>query len=558
MPASLRIASVQMQISGDIEVNLDRILRGISEAKRADARLVVFPETGLSGFDSKTIAKLDWPRLKQAMSRIAEAAKAHQVYVLYGCATESGKEKPHNSAVLIGPDGSELMRYHKMVPEVHFEPGDRLVLFEVDGVPCTVIICHDERFPELVRIPVLAGALVCFYISYEVNDPSDAERKKDGYRAQLIARAVENGIWVVQSNGVGSPPESKRVSLGHSRIVDPGGTVLVEAPPMQDIMLVQDINPAAATRGNARESLGISLLADWWREGIRRLQQPQKLAEPPQRTAVRLALMKAVPDKWNLKQNFDVFLRLLDEASKAGAQIFITPEGWLDGYAAAAKESTPEKLRGVAQEVKQSDYLQRVAAEAKQRSMFICFGFTSLENGSIYNAAGLWAPDGGLVGVYHKTHLQSHDLQFSPGESLPVWPTPWGPIGIMICADRRWPETARVLRLQGAKLILNPSYGMHHEANEWWMRTRGYENQCFIAFVHPNVAFVVEPEGNLVAKRDDDSPGVLICDVDLTHARDDNHISDRRPELYQIITAPKDLRQPALQVSPRPRRTRSE
>lgn len=257
--------------------------------------------------------------------------------------------------------------------------------------------------------------------------------------------------------------------------------------------------------------------------------------------ALRVALMKAVPEKWNLKANFDAFLRLLDEASKAGAKLFITPECWLDGYAAAGEDSTPERLRGVAQDLERSDYLQRVAAEAKKRSMFICFGFTSLENDKIYNAAGLWGADGELIGVYHKTHLQSHDLQFSPGESLPVWPTPWGPVGIMICADRRWPETARTLRLKGAKLILNPSYGMHHEANEWWMRTRSYENQCFIAFVHPKVVFVVGPGGDVEAKRDDEAPGLLIYDVDLTRAKDDNHIRDRRPELYEIITAPKKV-----------------
>jgi predicted amidohydrolase len=252
--------------------------------------------------------------------------------------------------------------------------------------------------------------------------------------------------------------------------------------------------------------------------------------------------MKAVPEKWNPKANFDVFIRLLHEASKARAELFTTPECWLDGYAASDKGSTVKKLRGVAQDPDRSQYLQRVAAEAKKRSLCICFGFTSLEGDRMYNAAGLWSADGKRVGIYHKTHLQAHDLQFSPGDSLPVWRTPWGPVGIMICADRRWPETARTLRLKGARLILNPSYGMHHEANEWWMRTRGYENQCFIAFAHPKVAFVVGPEGGVEAKRDDDKPGLLICEVDLARAKDDNHIRDRRPELYQVICRPKKAR----------------
>ena len=270
------------------------------------------------------------------------------------------------------------------------------------------------------------------------------------------------------------------------------------------------------------------------------------------RASVRLALLKAVPEKWKLEANFDLFLRSLEEAERAGAERFVTPECWLDGYAASEAESTPEKLRGIAQGLAESDYLARVGAEARKRSIFICFGFTSLEGERIYNAAGLWSAEGNLFGVYHKTHLQAHDLQFAPGDSLPVWPTPWGPVGIMICADRRWPEAARVLRLKAARLILNPSYGMCHEANECWMRTRGYENQCFIVFVHPRVAFVVGPEGNLEAKRDDDEPGLLIYEADLNRARDDNHLRARRLEFYKIIA--ERWRAPGeLLWEPRPR-----
>lgn len=259
----------------------------------------------------------------------------------------------------------------------------------------------------------------------------------------------------------------------------------------------------------------------------------------PVQNKLRLIMMKGVPEKWNLEANFGVFLNCLEKASKRKADLFVTPECWLDGYAAADKHSTVERLREVAQDPSESVFLRRVGEEAKSRDIFICFGFTALEQGKIYNAAGLWDSAGALIGVYHKTHLQEHDLQFSPGESLPCWPTPWGPIGIMICADRRWPETARVLRLQGARLILNPSYGMCHEANECWMRTRGYENQCFIAFVHPKVSFVVNPSGNIVAKNDGENAPLLARDIDLGQAKEDNHLEDRRPELYGLIAAPK-------------------
>lgn len=251
--------------------------------------------------------------------------------------------------------------------------------------------------------------------------------------------------------------------------------------------------------------------------------------------SVRVALMRGVPEKWNLHANFAVFLRQAEKAGKKNADIFITPECWLDGYAAPDKASTPERLREAAQPLDNSPYLQKVAETARQLKMWICFGFTSLEGGKIYNAAGLWDSRGALAGVYHKTHLQAHDLQFTPGEALPVWPSPWGPLGIMICADRRWPETPRVLRLEGARLILNPTYGFYSDLNTAMMRTRAYENECFVAFAHPRLSLVTNPSGDVAAKRSGDKPGLLVVDLDLSKATTNRHIDDRRPDLYGLI-----------------------
>ncbi|HPO16270.1 MAG TPA: carbon-nitrogen hydrolase family protein [Candidatus Hydrogenedentes bacterium] len=535
----LRIAAIQMEITGTIHSNLKRISQGIAEASKAGARVAVFPETALSGFTQETIEKLSWKDVESAMASVADAARKAEMYVIYGCATQSSTNKPFNSALVIGPDGKELFRYHKMFPESWFTPGDRLALFAIDGIPCTLMICHDERFPELTRIPALGGAKLCFYISFEINSVKNAMLKKEGYRAQLIARAVENNVWVIQSNGVGPLSSSTHVSLGNSRIVNPQGVVLQEAPALKEHLLVENIDVNTATRGNALETMDSAFLTPWWRAGLNLLEMNKRSSMPaPTRNTLRLALMQGAPRKWALEENFAVFLEQVEAASKEKADMLVTPECWLDGYAAPDKASTPERLRTVAQDPASSVYIARVAEEAKRRSMFICFGFTSLEQGVLYNAAGLWNADGSLIGIYHKTHLQTHDLQFSPGEALPVWPTPWGPVGIMICADRRWPETARTLRLQGARLILNPSYGMHGENNEMWMRTRGYENQCFIAFTHPEVGLVVNPKGGIAAKRESERPGLLVCDIDLLQSKEDNHLEDRRPELYAPLISP--------------------
>lgn len=141
--------------------------------------------------------------------------------------------------------------------------------------------------------------------------------------------------------------------------------------------------------------------------------------------------------------------------------------------------------------------------------------------------------NGNIRGIYRKTHLLDHDTVYLPGKDLPVWETPFGTIGIMICADRRWPETPRTLRVRGARLIMNPSYGMHHIDNEWWMRTRSYENEIYICFTHPEVALVTGPCGRIEAKLVSSLPDVLVHDIDMADMPDVMY-RHRRPDLYEF------------------------
>lgn len=257
------------------------------------------------------------------------------------------------------------------------------------------------------------------------------------------------------------------------------------------------------------------------------------------RDKIRLGLFVAVPVKWDVEANWQVFQRVLQSHAGDGIDLVVTPECFLDGYAAADKNWSRERFELVAQDHDKSPYLANLRALAEKHRVSVLFGYTEKREGKFYNTALLVDRSGRTVGKYYKTHLQDHDLRFSPGGDLPVFETRWGKVGALICADRRWPETARVLRLKGARLILVPSYGMWHLDNEWWMRTRSYENENFLAFVHPNVAFVSDPKGAILAKLQSNVPSVLVVDVDLSRVSEKTHIGDRRPELYKELTAPK-------------------
>jgi predicted amidohydrolase len=140
-------------------------------------------------------------------------------------------------------------------------------VFRVRGVPCSIIICHDERYPELVRLPVLAGAQVVFYISHESG--LREEHKVGPYRAQIQARAVENGVYVVQANA----PANKDAtgSHGHSRIIATDGNILKEASIFREEVLMAKLDLTRATRANARNSLKRGPLREWWESGLKRV-----------------------------------------------------------------------------------------------------------------------------------------------------------------------------------------------------------------------------------------------------------------------------------------------
>lgn len=247
---------------------------------------------------------------------------------------------------------------------------------------------------------------------------------------------------------------------------------------------------------------------------------------------IRVGLIKALPARFDLEENWNQFESLVRGAHDSGVQIWCSPEGFLDGYAAAEESCDGARLLEVAQDVGESVYIERLRHLAAEENAHIVFGFTQRLEGRCFNAALLVAPDGVTLGVYHKIHLQAHDLKYAAGTALPVFDTQLGRLGIMICADRRWPETARALRLRGAELILNPTYGMSHEANEWWMRTRSYENEVFICFAHPRVSLITDPEGDVAAKLVSNLPAALIHDVDLSLNSTRKHLDDRRPDLY--------------------------
>ena len=263
----LRVAAVQLRSTRDLAANLARITNSIRQCAQSGARVVVYPECALSGYFADAITNLSAAQLTNAVQQIGVACREAGVHAIVGSAWRDGG-RLFNSALIVAPTGNVIARYDKIqLAESWPAPGDQLFIFRVDGIPCSVIICHDERYPELVRLPVLAGARIVFYLSHESGLRN--EHKLGPYRAQIQARAVENTVYVVQANAPANPDATG--SHGQSRIIAPDGNIVQEAAIFEEDVLTATLELRKATRANAVKSLDRGPLRDWWDEGVRRV-----------------------------------------------------------------------------------------------------------------------------------------------------------------------------------------------------------------------------------------------------------------------------------------------
>jgi predicted amidohydrolase len=168
----------------------------------------------------------------------------------------------------MSPAGRTIKRYTKLHDvNSFFSDGNELAIFRVDDVPFTIMICHDERYPEIFRIPVMAGARVGIYISSE----SKTEKKRDNYRCQVIARAVENQIAVIHCNAGDGGADGG--SHGHSRIIDQVGSVLAEADEKTGTVIRAVIHPDQSSNSVALRGASTPSLQPFWAQGLRVLRE---------------------------------------------------------------------------------------------------------------------------------------------------------------------------------------------------------------------------------------------------------------------------------------------
>ena len=254
--------------------------------------------------------------------------------------------------------------------------------------------------------------------------------------------------------------------------------------------------------------------------------------------------------------NRNKIIASIRSAAEREAQLIIFPECALTGYAFnSLEEAIPfaEKLDGPSS--------QAIAEACRETKAYAIAGFIEADGDKFYNAAMLVGPDG-VVGNYRKVHLPyiGIDRFLTPGDRpFAVFDLPFGKVGVNICYDISFPESARVLKLLGAELIALitnwPTAAWRSPA--FVANTRALENHVFYAAVDRvgtergwqfiGRSKVIDCNGDTLAEAGPDAEELLVVPVELPEANN-NHIvnvagayeldrlKDRRPDLYGEIT----------------------
>jgi uncharacterized protein (TIGR00106 family) len=266
-----RVAAVQFRSGPDPALNVTRMIAILAACSKKGVHVAAFPECAVTSYVPKVILAMAPDAIRRAESELTRACRRLRVAAIVGTADVIRRRKL-NAAVIVDANGRIKARYYKE----YLVGADRawhcLVgkqappVYAIRHAKASVIICHDNRHPELCRLPVLAGARIIFYLSHECNL---TKRFKLGpCRAQVQARAVENSVFVVHAN---APSDGgARGSHGETRIVDPDGNILLEASQRDEEILIADLDLRLATRRFALKSLR-GPHSRWWRDGMRKV-----------------------------------------------------------------------------------------------------------------------------------------------------------------------------------------------------------------------------------------------------------------------------------------------
>ena len=276
-------------------------------------------------------------------------------------------------------------------------------------------------------------------------------------------------------------------------------------------------------------------------------------------TTLRMAAVAAEFGR-DLEEDFQIAERLVKEAREEGVRLLALPEACLGGYLLSLDDDT-ELDEGPPALALHGPEIGRLSALAGE--MTVVAGYCEAgADGQRYNSVVCVTGDG-VLGNHRKVHQPlSEDASYASGDRFHAFDTPAGRIGMMICYDKAFPESARALALDGAQIGIcvsawpgsRTNAAASLEEDRWkrrfdlFDRARALENQIVWLSANQSGTFgslrfvgsakVVDPGGEILADTGV-TAGIAVAELDVVQAletarRSMGHLRDRRPETYDL------------------------
>ncbi|RJF85024.1 N-carbamoylputrescine amidase [Azospirillum cavernae] len=268
---------------------------------------------------------------------------------------------------------------------------------------------------------------------------------------------------------------------------------------------------------------------------------------------------------WDRAANVAGVESLIRQAAAQGAQIILPQELFETPYFCKDQK---QALFDLAAPVADHPVIARMSALARELSVVIPVSFFEKANTAFFNSLAMIDADGTVLGVYRKSHIPDgpgyqEKFYFSPGDSgIGVFKTRYATVGCAICWDQWFPETARIMALKGAEILLYPTaigsepQDSSIDSQGHWTRVmQGHAGANLMPLVASNrigreegescgitfygSSFIAGPQGDIVAQADRDSETMLTAHFDLDRIAAQRAswglFRDRRPELYGAL-----------------------
>ncbi len=261
---------------------------------------------------------------------------------------------------------------------------------------------------------------------------------------------------------------------------------------------------------------------------------------------VKIGYAQFFPQFGDVTGNMGTIREMTKEASDADLIVF--PELCVCGY----DFKSNEELRSFAQSLENGQITEEISGLSKEYNVVIVVGYPELGGDKVYNSSMLICPDG-TKSNYRKIHLFSRETAiFEKSDKAPdVVDTPAGRIGMMICFDWVYPETARILALKGAQIVAHPSnlvlqycqramFARSVENGVYTITCNriGTENRTDRSLTFTGYSQVLDPKGTILVNAPEDKDHIGIVEVDVDKADDkmltehNNLLVDRRTDIY--------------------------